>query len=226
MKRFKSSNASIGERLAALSVAGIMKGKLKLGMGLNDNKCLQIFKKIKQNAQLIIDIIDNTTTTTSNKNTSTKIEKKITSTKTEKKKSTAKPRQQRPKQIKQVIKKVNKKKVEQNVENDNYYNDDNDVELMEIDPINNNNFMNTPNNEIHQFDRKRKRNSFEDSITVDLETKRKRKNNSATKLNLDEPIIYTPAALKIMEKMKNKKRKNEDNLEDSDINSEKRLKID
>lgn len=34
LERFKSRNASLGERLLALSVAGAMRAKVKFGMGL------------------------------------------------------------------------------------------------------------------------------------------------------------------------------------------------
>lgn len=47
--RFKSSDASIGERISALSVAGIMKAKTKLGMGVNQMKKNKVEKKKKKN---------------------------------------------------------------------------------------------------------------------------------------------------------------------------------
>lgn len=46
-KRFKSSDASIGERATALAVAGIMKAKSVLGCGLNGAKSSPVKKKKK-----------------------------------------------------------------------------------------------------------------------------------------------------------------------------------
>lgn len=53
MKRFKASDASWKEKLAALGVAGAMKAKVKLGMGFKENKNI-VFKnlqKIKQDLE-------------------------------------------------------------------------------------------------------------------------------------------------------------------------------
>lgn len=54
MKIFQSKNASLGERLAALSVAGVMKAKVKMGMGLTKpnnkqtiRKCMKLMEKAK-----------------------------------------------------------------------------------------------------------------------------------------------------------------------------------
>lgn len=54
MRRFKTKDASFGERIAALGVAGVMKAKVKLGMGIGNcsyrkvlNSCLKSLKKIK-----------------------------------------------------------------------------------------------------------------------------------------------------------------------------------
>lgn len=47
--RFKSSDASIGERISALSVAGIMKAKTKMGMGVKQTKKKRVVKKSKKN---------------------------------------------------------------------------------------------------------------------------------------------------------------------------------
>lgn len=45
LKRFKSSDASLSERLAALGVAGAMKAKVKLGMGLKKPSYKQLMKR-------------------------------------------------------------------------------------------------------------------------------------------------------------------------------------
>lgn len=44
MQRFRARNASIGEKMAALGVAGAMKAKVKLGMGLGNNSCPKVIK--------------------------------------------------------------------------------------------------------------------------------------------------------------------------------------
>lgn len=58
----KSKEASVGERLSALGVAGVMKAKVKLGMGLrnspNVKKCLQLLQKVKKSSQNLVDDID------------------------------------------------------------------------------------------------------------------------------------------------------------------------
>lgn len=45
IKRFKSKDASVGEKLSALGVAGAMKTKLKMGMGSKPNQNLKTKKK-------------------------------------------------------------------------------------------------------------------------------------------------------------------------------------
>lgn len=47
MERFRSNDASVGEKIAALTTAGIMKAKVKLGMGLKSSK-FSYKQKIKQ----------------------------------------------------------------------------------------------------------------------------------------------------------------------------------
>lgn len=52
MERFRSRDASLGEKLTALGVAGIMKAKVKLGMGLKPKQsvlrqCLRMLEKTK-----------------------------------------------------------------------------------------------------------------------------------------------------------------------------------
>lgn len=54
MLRFKARNASVGEKIAALGVAGAMKAKVKLGMGLNNlsyrkvlHTCLKTLEKVR-----------------------------------------------------------------------------------------------------------------------------------------------------------------------------------
>lgn len=71
MERFHSSNASIGEKMAALGVAGAMKTKVRLGMGYNrkaiiNKKCLQMFKKnlklidkVKKNCENNLKLLEN-----------------------------------------------------------------------------------------------------------------------------------------------------------------------
>lgn len=45
LQRFKSQDASFGERLAGLAVAGAMKAKVKLGMGLKQPSCKQLMRR-------------------------------------------------------------------------------------------------------------------------------------------------------------------------------------
>ncbi|KAK9744510.1 Borna disease virus P40 protein [Popillia japonica] len=63
MNRVKSSDASIGEKAAALGVAGIMKAKVKLGMGLKRNNsncnCNKIWKKHLKLVDKIKKTVDN-----------------------------------------------------------------------------------------------------------------------------------------------------------------------
>lgn len=67
LQRFKSKDATIGERIAALSVAGAMKTKVKLGMGVsnkNDQKqrnrtCLNRLKKAKITCDNLQNHLDN-----------------------------------------------------------------------------------------------------------------------------------------------------------------------
>lgn len=69
MNRVKSSDASIGEKAAALGVAGIMKAKVKLGMGLkenNRNKCIKILKKHIKLVKKIKKTVDNVYETINN----------------------------------------------------------------------------------------------------------------------------------------------------------------
>lgn len=49
MTRFRSNDASLGEKITALGVAGIMKAKVKLGMGLkpNNKRCVKMLEKTK-----------------------------------------------------------------------------------------------------------------------------------------------------------------------------------
>lgn len=58
LQRFKSRDASFGERLAALGVAGAMKAKVKLGMGLKQasykvlmKRCLKAMEKSKRSSE-------------------------------------------------------------------------------------------------------------------------------------------------------------------------------
>ena len=58
----KSKKASVGERFSALGVTGVMKAKVKLGMGLKNNNnmktCLQLMQKVKQSTQKLQNDID------------------------------------------------------------------------------------------------------------------------------------------------------------------------
>ena len=62
MEVVKSKKASVGERLSALGVAGVMKAKVKLGMGLKKNNnmknCLRLMQKVKQSTQKLQNDID------------------------------------------------------------------------------------------------------------------------------------------------------------------------
>lgn len=66
MERFRSHNASMGEKIAALGVAGMMKAKVKMGMGLNkyaktnDNikEVAKKLEKIKKLQKSYADYID------------------------------------------------------------------------------------------------------------------------------------------------------------------------
>ena len=59
LERFRSRHASLGEKAAALGVAGIMKAKVKLGMGLSSqpsgmkilSQCEKILQKLKKNLE-------------------------------------------------------------------------------------------------------------------------------------------------------------------------------
>lgn len=53
VQRFKSSSTPLGERLAALGVAGIMKVKVRLGMGLNKQQQLHSQRKINKSLNLL-----------------------------------------------------------------------------------------------------------------------------------------------------------------------------
>lgn len=50
-ERFKSSDASLGERAAAYAVTNIMKGKAKLGMGFINKKKYEQFPAVKGSAR-------------------------------------------------------------------------------------------------------------------------------------------------------------------------------
>ncbi|KAK9694273.1 Phospholipase A2-like domain [Popillia japonica] len=85
MNRVKSSDATIGEKVAALGVAGIMKAKVKLGMGLkrNNSNCNKILKKHLKLVDKIKKTVDNAyqaineTNDTFKKNTITVVNKKV-----------------------------------------------------------------------------------------------------------------------------------------------------
>lgn len=62
--RFKSSDAKIGEKMAALGVSGIMRAKVKLGLGYSkatntNNKCEKILKKQLKLIEKIKKTVDN-----------------------------------------------------------------------------------------------------------------------------------------------------------------------
>lgn len=64
LKRVRSKDASVGERLAALGVAGLMKAKVKLGMGLNSHnqnikKSNRLLQRIKSNINKILQDVEN-----------------------------------------------------------------------------------------------------------------------------------------------------------------------
>lgn len=74
LKVVKSKKARIGERLSALGVAGVMKAKVKLGMGLksqNLNKCLRLMQKVKQSIQHVQNDIDKSITALQENTTNT-----------------------------------------------------------------------------------------------------------------------------------------------------------
>lgn len=67
MQRFKSRDASIGEKIAALSVAGAMKAKVKLGMGFTGggnsyrnvvDSCSKSLEKIRTEADKVLKTIE------------------------------------------------------------------------------------------------------------------------------------------------------------------------
>lgn len=60
MQRFHSQDASLGEKLAALGIAGTMKAKVKLGMGLNGTKKINY----RNNMKKCIKILEKTKSTT------------------------------------------------------------------------------------------------------------------------------------------------------------------
>lgn len=60
MQRFHSKDASLGEKVAALGIAGTMKAKVKLGMGLNKTKTSDYRNNIKK----CIKILEKTKSTT------------------------------------------------------------------------------------------------------------------------------------------------------------------
>lgn len=79
-ERFKSKDASFGERATALSVAGVMKAKSKMGMGIRRKKTQNIKKKKSKTRKRINKKSTKTRKTRKNKKTKTK--KRKTSKKT------------------------------------------------------------------------------------------------------------------------------------------------
>lgn len=218
-KRVKSKDASIGERLSALGVAGVMKAKVKLGMGLskknsisnqNLKKCLQLLQKVKKSSEGLVNDIDKSikmlqantcqfknNNNNNNKGKSSKITTKQKQKTPPKKKTSKKPSQQQHKRK---------------------------IEMMDIDDDDDESFSQpAPSSLVDKS---------VDSV-LKLTTSRKRKNESINntlpkvpKLNLDEPIVYRAAAAATVAR----KRKLSDVVydgdgEDHDISSDKKQRL-
>lgn len=70
MSRFHSKDATVGEKIAALGVAGVMKAKVKMGMGYSKsgltkrnynqviNKCTKVVEKVKKTISTLLTNVD------------------------------------------------------------------------------------------------------------------------------------------------------------------------
>ena len=184
----KSQKATIGERLSALGVAGAMKAKVKLGMGVKNNnimsgnnknevikKCLQLMQKVKQSMKSFQNDVDKSITALQ-KETGKPATTAISRATTKSKKSYSKPKGPCLKQKKSSsLQKIKKQKV-------------NEIEMMDIDP--------SPSLEQQQQLLQPLQEDDDTKRKIAVSRKRKNENNhdpsiKLPKLDLNRPIIYS-----------------------------------